>query len=44
MKQRDELNILKKRNKEKCCDLKSAYAPKHEVILYGHKGRSLFRI
>ena len=24
-------------------DLKGAYAPKHEFILYGHKGRSLFR-
>jgi site-specific DNA-methyltransferase (adenine-specific) len=24
-------------------DLKGAYAPKHELILYGHKGRSLFR-
>lgn len=24
-------------------DLKASYAPKHEFILYGHKGRSLFR-
>lgn len=24
-------------------DLKGAYAPKYEMILYGHKGRSLFR-
>lgn len=24
-------------------DLKGAYAPKHEFVLYGHKGRSLFR-
>jgi site-specific DNA-methyltransferase (adenine-specific) len=24
-------------------DLKGAYAPKHELILYGHKGRSSFR-
>jgi site-specific DNA-methyltransferase (adenine-specific) len=24
-------------------DLKGAYAPKHEFILYGHKGRSIFR-
>lgn len=24
-------------------DLKGSYAPKYEMILYGHKGRSLFR-
>jgi site-specific DNA-methyltransferase (adenine-specific) len=24
-------------------DLKGAYAPKYELILYGHKGRSIFR-
>lgn len=24
-------------------DLKGSYAPKHEFILYGHKGRSVFR-
>ena len=24
-------------------DLKGSYAPKHEFILYGHKGRSIFR-
>jgi len=24
-------------------DLKASYAPKHEFILYGHKGRSIFR-
>lgn len=24
-------------------DLKGAYAPKYEMVLYGHKGRSLFR-
>ncbi len=24
-------------------DLKGAYAPKHEFVLFGHKGRSLFR-
>lgn len=24
-------------------DLKAAYAPKHEFVLYGHKGRSIFR-
>ena len=24
-------------------DLKAAYAPKHEFVIYAHKGRSLFR-
>ena len=35
--------IVWSKNNHGSGDLKGAYAPKHELILYGHKGRSLFR-
>lgn len=35
--------IVWNKNNHGSGDLKGAYAPKHELILYGHKGRSLFR-
>ena len=35
--------IVWNKNNHGSGDLKGAYAPKHEFILYGHKGRSLFR-
>lgn len=35
--------IIWNKNNHGSGDLKGAYAPKHELILYGHKGRSLFR-
>jgi len=35
--------IVWNKNNHGSGDLKAAYAPKHEFILYGHKGRSLFR-
>lgn len=35
--------IIWNKNNHGSGDLKGAYAPKHEFILYGHKGRSLFR-
>lgn len=35
--------IVWNKNNHGSGDLKAAYAPKHELILYGHKGRSLFR-
>lgn len=35
--------IVWNKNNHGSGDLKGAYAPKHEFVLYGHKGRSLFR-
>ncbi len=35
--------IVWNKNNHGSGDLKGSYAPKHEFILYGHKGRSLFR-
>ena len=35
--------IVWEKNNHGSGDLKGAYAPKHEFVLYGHKGRSLFR-
>ncbi|ALS22170.1 DNA-methyltransferase [Paenibacillus naphthalenovorans] len=35
--------IVWNKNNHGSGDLKGSYAPKHELILYGHKGRSLFR-
>lgn len=35
--------IIWNKNNHGSGDLKGAYTPKHEFILYGHKGRSLFR-
>ena len=35
--------IVWNKNNHGSGDLKAAYAPKYELILYGHKGRSLFR-
>jgi site-specific DNA-methyltransferase (adenine-specific) len=35
--------IVWNKNNHGSGDLKGAYAPKHEFILYGHKGRSLLR-
>lgn len=35
--------IVWNKNNHGSGDLKGAYAPKHEFILYGHKGRSIFR-
>lgn len=35
--------IVWNKNNHGSGDLKASYAPKHEFILYGHKGRSLFR-
>ena len=35
--------IVWNKNNHGSGDLKGAYAPKHELILYAHKGRSLFR-
>lgn len=35
--------IVWNKNNHGSGDLKGAYAPKHEFILYGHKGRALFR-
>lgn len=35
--------IVWNKNNHGSGDLKGAYAPKHELILYGHKGRSLLR-
>jgi len=35
--------IIWNKNNHGSGDLKGSYAPKHEFILYGHKGRSLFR-
>jgi site-specific DNA-methyltransferase (adenine-specific) len=35
--------IVWNKNNHGSGDLKGAYAPKHELILYGHKGRSIFR-
>lgn len=35
--------IVWNKNNHGSGDLKGAYAPKYEFILYGHKGRSLFR-
>lgn len=35
--------IVWNKNNHGSGDLKGAYAPKHEFILYGHKGRALFK-
>ena len=35
--------IVWNKNNHGSGDLKASYAPKYELILYGHKGRSLFR-
>jgi len=35
--------IVWEKNNHGSGDLKGAYAPKHEFVLYAHKGRSLFR-
>ena len=35
--------IVWNKNNHGSGDLKGAYAPKHELILFGHKGRTLFR-
>lgn len=35
--------IVWNKNNHGSGDLKGAYAPKHEFVLYGHKGRSIFR-
>lgn len=35
--------IIWNKNNHGSGDLKGAYAPKHEFILYGHKGRDIFR-
>lgn len=35
--------IVWNKNNHGSGDLKGAYAPKHELVLYGHKGRSIFR-
>ena len=35
--------IVWNKNNHGSGDLKGAYAPKHELVLFGHKGRSLFR-
>lgn len=35
--------IVWNKNNHGSGDLKGAYAPKHELIIYAHKGRSLFR-
>ena len=35
--------IIWNKNNHGSGDLKGAYAPKYEMVLYGHKGRSLFR-
>ena len=35
--------IVWNKNNHGSGDLKGSYAPKHEFVLYGHKGRSLFR-
>ena len=35
--------IIWNKNNHGSGDLRGAYAPKYEMILYGHKGRSLFR-
>lgn len=35
--------IVWNKNNHGSGDLKGSYAPKHELVLYGHKGRSLFR-
>lgn len=35
--------IVWNKNNHGSGDLKGSYAPKHELILYGHKGRSIFR-
>ncbi|WP_303753353.1 site-specific DNA-methyltransferase [Enterococcus sp. S86.2] len=35
--------IVWNKNNHGSGDLRGAYAPKHEFILYGHKGRSIFR-
>lgn len=35
--------IVWNKNNHGSGDLKGSYAPKHELILYGHKGRTLFK-
>jgi len=35
--------IVWNKNNHGSGDLRASYAPKHEFVLYGHKGRSLFR-
>ena len=35
--------IIWNKNNHGSGDLRGAYAPKYEMVLYGHKGRSLFR-
>jgi site-specific DNA-methyltransferase (adenine-specific) len=35
--------IVWNKNNHGSGDLKGAYAPRHEFVLYGHKGRSIFR-
>lgn len=35
--------IIWNKNNHGSGDLKGSYAPKYEMVLYGHKGRSLFR-